>query len=129
MNNDRESNLSKYKIECLIDDSADIIAAERLASHMAEEKVISILKTCKDNTLHFTDADNDDDLTMTVLRFGCEAENHLVNNVSLVGDDCILLYDEEGEHYYPYAVGVPYSILLSYMVAELKHESGWDFNK
>ena len=128
MNNDRESNLSKYKIECLIDDANDIIAAERLANHMAEEKVISILKSCSDQILHFTDADNGDDLTMTVVEFGCEPDNRLVNNVSLV-DDCVVLMDENGENFYPYEVDVPYSTLLSYMVAELKRESGWDFDK
>ena len=126
MNNDRESNLSKYKIECLIDDAKDIIATERLANHMAEEKVISILKSCSDQILHFTDADNGDDLTMSVLEFGRELDNRLVNNVSLV-DDCVVLMDENGENFYPYEVDVPYSTLLSYMVAELKRESGWDF--
>ena len=63
---------------------------------------------------------------MTVLEFGCEADNRLVNNVSLV-DDCVVLMDENGENFYPYEVDVPYSTLLSYMVAELKRESGWDF--
>ena len=113
----RESNMNDYQINDLENVCNGIIAAEWLLNSQANDKIEEILRSCNDNTLHFSDADNGDDLSIDV-----DGGNFLVDSVRLE-DDCILLYAKNGMCYHPYEADVENSTLLTYMVAELKRES------
>lgn len=113
----RESNMNDYQISDLEDVCNGIMAAEWLLDSQANDKIEEILRSCEDNTLHFSDADNGDDFSIDV-----DGGNFLVDSVRLE-DDSVILYTENGECYHPYEVDVENSSLLTYMVAELKRES------
>jgi hypothetical protein len=115
-----ESTMTEEQINAMEETLVSIRHSENLVTNTAAEKVMQILRTCTDNKLSFTDDEQGDDLTCNVAVSEMN-ETRLVNSVRICANS-IVLQDDCGEDWHPWEVDVPYSVLLGYMISELKRE-------
>ena len=120
-----DSNLKRDQITAFVGHAQRLCEQKHEADMKALNYIKLVLRTCKDNTLGFSDKEDDDEnFTINVPSDYCEMENLLVDHIKMEKNGSVLL-NADGRDFQIWETDKSATEIYQYMMDEIEFE----FNK
>lgn len=119
---ERESNLKRDEITAFVGHAQRLCEQKHEADMKALNYIKLVLRTCKGNTLGFSDKEDDDDnFTINVYNDNNEQENLLVDHIRMEKNEAVFL-NADGRDFWIWETDKTATEIFQYMMDEIEFE-------